>query len=144
MPSVTPYLVCAGAADAIEFYKKAFDAVEEIRIPAPDGKLLHACIRIAGAPIMLTDESPGMGALGPKALKGTPVTIHVYVEDVDALFAQATKAGATVVMPAADMFWGDRYGLLQDPFGHSWSFATHQRDMTEAEVQAAAKQAMRA
>jgi uncharacterized glyoxalase superfamily protein PhnB len=142
MTSVTPHLVCAGAADAIEFYKQAFNAVEEIRIPAPDGKLIHACVRIAGSPVMLVDEHPEMGAVSPRGLKGSPVTIHVYVEDADAVFAQATRAGARVIMPLADMFWGDRYGQLEDPFGHHWSIATHQRDMGNDELQAAAKQAM--
>jgi PhnB protein len=144
MHSVTPHLVCAGAAAAIDFYKKAFNAVEEVRIAAPDGKLIHASVRIAGSPVMLVDEFPAMGALGPKALKGSSVTIHLYVEDADAVFAQARAAGATVTMPLADMFWGDRYGQLQDPFGHLWSIATHQRDMTNAELQAAAQKAMSA
>jgi len=144
MHSVTPHLVCAGAAAAIDFYKKAFSAEEVIRIPAPDGKLIHACVRIAGSPVMLVDEFPDMGALGPNSLKGSPVTIHVYVEDVDAVVAQATRAGAKVTMPLADMFWGDRYCQLQDPFGHLWSIATHQREMSAAELQAAAQKAMSA
>ena len=142
MHSITPHLVCAGAAAAIDFYKKAFDAVEEVRIPAPDGRLMHACIRIAGSPVMLVDEFPEMGGVGPKALPASPVTIHVYVDDADAMFAKATAAGAEVVMPLADMFWGDRYGQIRDPFGHSWSIATHQRDMSAEELQAAARDAM--
>lgn len=143
MPPVTPHLVCNGAAEAIEFYKKAFNAVEEMRIPAPQGgKLIHACVRIAGAPVMLVDEFPEMGGFSPRTLKGSPVTIHVYVEDVDALVAQAAQVGARVTMPPADMFWGDRYCLLEDPFGHSWSFATHLRDMSAEEIQAAARQVM--
>ncbi len=142
MHSVTPHLVVAGAAAAIDFYKKAFDAVEEVRIAGPEGKLIHACVRIAGSPVMLVDEFPDMGAYGPTSLKGSPVTLHVYVENADAFVARATAAGATVTMPLADMFWGDRYGQLRDPFGHSWSVATHQRDMTDEELQAAAREAM--
>ena len=135
MHTVTPHLVCAGAADAIEFYKKAFNAVEEGRLPGPQGKLMHARIRIEGSAVMLVDEMPECGALGPKSLKGSPVTIHLYVEDVDAVIARAVAAGAKVTMPVADMFWGDRYGRLEDPFGHHWSVATHIRDVTPAEMQ---------
>jgi PhnB protein len=139
MTAVTPHLVCEGAAEAIEFYKKAFGAVEEVRIPGPGGKLMHAMVRIGGAAVMLVDASPDWGMLGPKALKGTPVTIHLYVEDADAFVARAQAAGAKVTMPVADMFWGDRYGVLQDPFGHSWSVATHVRDVTPEEMTAAMK-----
>ena len=135
MHTVTPHLVCAGAADAIEFYKKAFNAVEGGRLPGPHGKLMHAMIRIEGSAVMLVDEMPECGALGPKSLKGSPVTIHLYVEDVDAVIARAVAAGAKVTMPVADMFWGDRYGKLEDPFGHHWSVATHIRDVTPAEMQ---------
>jgi PhnB protein len=134
MHTITPHLVCAGAAEAIEFYKKAFNAVEEGRLPAPNGKLMHAVVRIEGSAVMLVDEMPEWGALGPKALKGSPVTIHLYVKDVDAVVAQAVAAGAKVTMPVADMFWGDRYGQLQDPFGHSWSVATHTRDLSQQEI----------
>ncbi|MEQ1694675.1 MAG: VOC family protein [Hyphomicrobiaceae bacterium] len=140
--SIAPHLVVAGAADAIAYYIKAFGAVEKLRIPGPNGKLIHAAIEIGGLAVMLTDEEPAWGSLSPKALKGTPVTIHLDVSDVDTFFARAVEAGATVKMPVADMFWGDRYGLLQDPFGHNWSIATHQRDMTEAELRAAAADAM--
>jgi PhnB protein len=139
MTAVTPHLICAGAAKAIEFYKNAFNAVETARIPGQSGKLIHAALRIGGATIMLVDEMPDWGALGPLALKGTPVTIHLYVEDADATFAQAVKAGATVKMPLADMFWGDRYGQIVDPFGHHWSIATHKRDVGAEEMQQAAK-----
>src|ERR1700741_2442352 len=135
MHSVTPHLVCDGAANAIDFYKKAFNAVELSRLPAPDGKLMHSAIRIGDSTIMLVDEFPQWGSVGPKALKGSPVTIHLYVENVDATFAQAVAAGATVKMPVADMFWGDRYGVLDDPFGHHWSVATHMRDLTPEEIQ---------
>jgi PhnB protein len=134
MPAITPHLVCAGAADAIAFYAKAFDAVEVARLPGPQGRLMHAMVRIGGAPVMLVDEMPEWGALGPKSLKGSPVTIHLYVRDVDATVAQAVAAGARVTMPVADMFWGDRYGQLEDPFGHKWSVATHVRDVTPEEM----------
>jgi PhnB protein len=137
MSAVTPHLICAGAAAAIDFYKTAFGAVEEGRLPAPDGRVMHALIRIGGAPIMLVDEMPEWGALGPKALKGSPVTIHLYVDDVDAVVARAVKAGAKVTMPVADQFWGDRYGKLEDPFGHHWSVATHQREVSPEEMKAA-------
>jgi uncharacterized glyoxalase superfamily protein PhnB len=137
LPAVAPHLVCAGAADAIAFYAKAFGAVEMMRLPGKDGKLMHAAMEIGGATIMLTDEWPEWGSLSPKSLKGTPVTIHLYVDHVDAFFTRAVKAGATAKMPVTDMFWGDRYGLLEDPFGHSWSVATHLRDMTVEEIQEA-------
>lgn len=141
MRTVTAHLVCAGAAAAIEFYTKAFGATEICRIPTPDGKLMHAAVRIGDSTVMLVDEFPEMGALGPKALKGTPVTIHLFVEDVDTFFARAVKAGATVRMPVQNMFWGDRYGQIEDPFGHSWSIATHLRDLTPEEIVEAAKSA---
>jgi len=137
MHAVTPHLVCAGAAEAIEFYKKAFGALDEGRLPGPDGKLMHAMIRIGGSAVMLVDEMPQWGALGPKSLKGSPVTIHLYVEDVDAVVKRAVGAGAKVTMPVEDMFWGDRYGKLEDPFGHHWSVATHKRDVSDAEMKKA-------
>ncbi|KNZ33754.1 MAG: glyoxalase [Methylibium sp. NZG] len=134
MHALTPHLVCAGAADAIEFYKRAFNAVEEMRMPTPDGRLMHAAVRIGDSMLMLVDEFPEMGGHSPKALKGSPVTIHLSVVDVDATVAQAVAAGATVTMPVDDTFWGDRYGQLTDPFGHHWSVATHIRDMTPEEI----------
>ena len=137
MHSVTPHLVCAGAADAIEFYKKAFGAREEARLPGPGGKLMHAMIRIGDSAVMLVDEMPEHGALGPKSLKGSPVTVHLYVENADATVERAVKAGAKVTMPLADQFWGDRYGKLEDPFGHHWSVATHVRDVSKEEMQRA-------
>jgi PhnB protein len=139
MHSVTPHLICAGAANAIEFYKQAFGAVEGGRLPGADGKLMHAMISIGDSPVMLVDEMPQWGALGPKALKGSSVTIHLYVENADATFERAVQAGAKVVMPLADQFWGDRYGKLEDPFGHHWSVATHVRDVSPAEMQQAMK-----
>lgn len=135
MSAVTPHLICANASAAIAFYKNAFSAVEESRLPGPDGKIMHASIRIGGALVFLVDEMPQWGALGPLALKGSPVTVHLMVEDVDATFDQAVAAGAKVTMPVADMFWGDRYGQLEDPFGHRWSVATHQKDLTPEEIQ---------
>ena len=139
MHTVTPHLVCAGAADAIEFYKKVFNAVEMGRLPGPGGKLMHAWIRIGDSPVMLVDEFPERGSFGPKSLKGSPVTIHLYVEDADAAFQRAVAAGAKIKMPLADMFWGDRYGVLEDPFGHYWSVATHLRDVSPEEMQQAAQ-----
>ena len=139
MHTVTPHLVCAGAADAIEFYKKAFNAVELSRLPGAQGRLMHASIRIGDSVVMLNDEFPDWKSFGPKSLKGSPVTIHLYVEDVDAFVARAVGAGATVTMPLADMFWGDRYCILDDPFGHHWSVATHIRDVTTEEMQEAMK-----
>ena len=137
MHSLTPHLVCAGAADAIDFYKRAFNAVEQARLPGPGGKLMHAADRIGDSTLMLVDENPECGMLGPKALKGSPVTIHLYVEDVDATVAQAVAAGAKVTIPVADMFWGDRYGHIEDPFGHHWSVATHKQDLSPEEIQQA-------
>jgi len=134
MQSVTPHLICAGAADAIEFYKKAFNAVEVVRLPGPQGRLMHAMIRIGDSAVMLVDEMPEWGALGPNSLKGSPVTIHLYVENVDAFVKRAVDAGAKITMPVADMFWGDRYGKLEDPFGHHWSVATHIRDVSPDEM----------
>lgn len=135
--TATPYLTVRGAAEAIEFYKKAFGAVEQARLPGADGKLMHALIRIHGDAVMLVDEMPQWGALGPKALKGSPVTLHLYVEDVDAAVKRAVDAGAKVTMPVADMFWGDRYGKIEDPFGHHWSLATHKRDVSMDEARKA-------
>ena len=134
MHSLTPHLVCAGAAEAIDFYKRAFSAIEQARMPGPDGKLMHAAVQIGDSTLMLVDENPQWGLLGPKALKGSPVAIHLYVPDVDATVAQAVAAGAKVTMPVADMFWGDRYGQLEDPFGHRWSVATHTRELTSEEI----------
>jgi PhnB protein len=135
--TVTPHLVIGGAAEAIEFYKKAFGATEVSRMPGPDGKIMHAQLRIIDSPIMIVDESPEWGMLGPKSLKGTPVSIHLYVNDVDAFVARAVSAGARVTMPVSDQFWGDRFGVLEDPYGHHWSVATHTRDVTPEEMREA-------
>ncbi len=137
MRTVTPHLICAGAAEAIEFYRKAFGAVELSRMPGSDGKVMHASIRIGDSVIMLNDEMPQWGSFGAKHFKGSPVTIHLYVENADALFEQAVRAGATVTMPLADMFWGDRYGKVEDPFGHQWSIGTHVREVSAEEMEKA-------
>ena len=138
MHTITPHLVCADAISAIEFYKKAFNAVELMKLVAPNGGLVHAGLKIGDSMLMLAEEMPDWGSLGPKALKGSPVVIHLQVEDVDAVIAQAVKAGATLTMPPAEMFWGDRYGQVTDPYGHRWSVATHIRDVSPAEMQKAA------
>ena len=137
MHSVTPHLICAGAAKAIDFYVKAFGAEETARLPGPDGRLMHAAVRIGDSTVMLVDEMPEWGALSPQSLKGSPVTIHLIVEDVDAFVARAVKAGAKVTMPVEDAFWGDRYGKLEDPFGHHWSVATPVREVSMEEAQKA-------
>lgn len=131
----TPYLSVKDAARAIEFYKKAFGAREVMRMPQPDGKIGHAELRIGAAPIMLADEFPEMNFRSPQSLGGTPVNILVYVNDVDALVSQAVTAGAKLSRPVADQFYGDRVGVLEDPFGHSWSFATHIEDVSPEEMQ---------
>jgi len=135
MHTLTAHIICEGAADAIAFYKKAFHAEELARLPGPGGKIMHAAVRIGDSVLMLMDDFAEWGSLGPKALKGTPVTLHLYVNDVDAAMKQAVDAGATLAMPAEDMFWGDRYGQVVDPFGHRWSIATHQFDYTPEEIQ---------
>lgn len=137
MHSITPHLVCDGAAAAIDFYQRAFGATGSVHMPAPDGKIMHAQLRIGDSAVMLVDENRAFGMLGPKAIGGSPVTIHLYVEDVDATYQRAVAAGAKATMPPADMFWGDRYGVLEDPFGHRWSIATHKRDVSESEMQQA-------
>jgi len=134
MHSVTPHLVVSGADKAIDFYKRAFDAVEGSRLNGPDGKIMHASIKIGDSPVMLMDENPRYKAVGPKSLKGSPVTIHLYVKDADKVFHKAIDAGAKTVMPLEDTFWGDRYGVVEDPFGHTWAVATHKRDVTRAEM----------
>jgi len=134
--TVTPHLVVRGAGKALEFYKKAFGARELSCCCGPDGKsVMHAEMQIGNSHVYLCDECPEMGAKSPLAYEGSPVTIHLYVEDADAVFNQAVKAGAEVAMPIADMFWGDRYGALKDPFGHNWSVATHKEDLTPQEMQ---------
>ena len=140
MHTVTPHLVCAGATEAIEFYQTAFGATELSRVPGANGKLMHASVRIGDSVVMLNEEMPEWGAFGPKSLKGSAVTIHLYVENADAVFEQAVAAGAKITMPLDDMFWGDRYGKVEDPFGHQWSIGTHVRDVTPEEMQKAMEQ----
>jgi PhnB protein len=143
-PSVSPMLTVSDGAAAIDFYVKAFDAEELGRVPGPDGKkLYHAALRINGAMVMLNDDFPEMNdgkSLTPQALGDSPVTIHLTVSDVDAKFQKAVDAGATVLMPLDDMFWGDRYGELRDPFGHRWSMGQPMREVSEEEIEAAVKQ----
>jgi uncharacterized glyoxalase superfamily protein PhnB len=132
--TLTPYLVCQGAADAITFYEKAFGATELVRMPGPGGSVMHAELRIGTSMLMLSDENPERGALSPKTVGGSPVSVFIYTEDVDALFARAVKAGAQGVAPPADMFWGDRFAQVVDPFGHSWAMATHKEDVSPEEM----------
>ena len=143
-PAVLPHLTVDDGAAAIDFYVKAFDGVELGRVPGPDGKkLFHAAVQINGATVMLNDDFPEMNdgqSLTPKALGGTPVTVHLVVDDVDAKFQRAVDAGATVVMPVEDQFWGDRYGLLRDPFGHQWSMGQPVREVSAEEIDKAVNQ----
>lgn len=138
--TATPYLICKGAADAIEFYKKAFGAREIMRMPMPGGKLGHAELKIGDSHIMLADENPESGIYAPQHYGGTPVSILLYVEKVDAVFNQAVSAGAKAIRPPQDMFYGDRTSSITDPFGHSWYIHTHVKDVSSAEMQAAMQQ----
>jgi PhnB protein len=135
--TITPHLVIDGASEAIEFYKRAFGAEELCRMPfpGPDGqmKVGHAALQVGDSRLFLADECPQAGVTGPNG--GSPVTIHLYVTDADAVFGRAVEAGATVAMPLADMFWGDRYGQVVDPFGHRWSIATHLEDLTPEQME---------
>ena len=140
-PAVSPYLIVDGAAGALEFYRKAFGAKELMRHTAPGGKVGHAEVRIGDAVIMLADEHPEMNARGPRAFGGSPVSLHVYVKDVDAIARQAIAAGARVVRPVQDQFYGDRSGTFEDPFGHQWHLATHIEDVSLAELGRRAAQA---
>ena len=137
---VTPYLSIRGAADAIEFYKKALGAAEVMRMPGPEGKLGHAEIRIGGSRVMLSDEYPEMDFLGPQTRGGTSVHLHVYVKDVDAVIERAVAAGAKLLRPVANQFYGDRTGSVQDPFGHVWHIATHVEDVPPKEMSRRAAQ----
>jgi PhnB protein len=142
-PSLSPHLTVDGAAAAIDFYVSAFDAVELGRVPGPDGKLIHAAVRINGSTVLLNDDFPEMNdgkSMTPIALGGTPVTIHLTVIDVDARFQQAVDAGATVLMDLEDQFWGDRYGVLRDPFGHQWSMGQPVREVSYEEIEKAMSQ----
>jgi PhnB protein len=132
--SVTPYLVIKDAARAIDFYKEVFGATELARMLMPDGSIMHAEIKIGDSPIMLTDECPDWNALSPLTIGGTSVSIVLYLDDVDGVVNRAVAAGATVLMPVADQFWGDRMGTVADPFGHKWSIATHMEDVSPEEM----------
>jgi PhnB protein len=138
--SITPYLTVDNAKEAIDFYKRAFDAKETVRMDGPDGKISHAELKIGDSMLMVSDAM--RGARTPRALNGTPVNIFLYVDDVDTVFNRARSAGAKVDAPVEDMFWGDRYGKLTDPFGHSWFVATHKEDVAPAEMKKRAQAAM--
>jgi len=140
--SVTPYLTVRDAGRALEFYKQAFGAKEKGAMKGPDGKIMHAEIVIGDSIIMLADEFPEYGSLSPQSIGGSPAGLHIYVEDVDSSFDRAVKAGANVEMPVADMFWGDRYGKLRDPFGHKWSIGTHKADLSSEEIERAQEEFM--
>src|ERR1700722_8707180 len=133
--SVTPYLFVNGAASAIDYYKKVFGAKERMRMPGPDGKVMHAELEIGDSTVMISDENPQMGARSPQSVGGASTCLHVYVENVDAIAQKATEAGAKLVRPVKDQFYGDRTGTVIDPFGHMWSIATHIEDVTPAEVE---------
>ena len=141
--ALSPHLVVDDANAAIDFYGKAFGAVEVGRIPGPGGKLIHGAVQIDGALVMLADDFPEMSegkSMTPKALGGTPVTVHLTVTDVETRFQQAVDAGATVVVPLHDQFWGDRYGVVRDPFGHQWSLGQPMREVSHEEIQQAVSQ----
>jgi PhnB protein len=134
--AVTPHLVVRGAVEAIDYYKRAFGAVERFRMAGPDGKsIMHAELVIGDSIIFLCDEMPDMDCRSPAALQGTPVSIHLYVDDADAVFSRAVSAGGRVTMPLQDMFWGDRFGEIEDPFGHRWSIASHVEDVSPEEIE---------
>lgn len=140
--TVTPYIVCRGAAKAIEFYKKAFDAKEKLRMLSPDGSIAHAELKIGNAVVMLGDENPVMGATAPETVGGTASGLFIYTKDVDKAYAKAMAAGAKSEMPPMDMFWGDRYCKFSDPFGHKWSIATHTEDLSPKEMARRGAEAM--
>jgi PhnB protein len=141
-PRVMPYLIVDGAVAAIEFYKAVFGATERMRMPGPDGRIGHAELELGDSVIMLADEHPEMGIQGPKTIGGTPVTVHVYVEDSDAAFERAVSAGAKPLRPMENRFYGDRSGQFEDPFGHKWDVSTHVEDVPPAEMEARARAAM--
>lgn len=140
--TVTPYLTLKDGAKALKFYKDAFDAQEIEVNHTPDGRIMHAAFKIGDSMIMMSDEFPefSCGISSPSSLKGTTTLLHIYVEDVDSAFDKAVKAGATVKMPVADMFWGDRYGQLEDPFGHQWAISTHIADLSNDEIEEGSQQ----
>ena len=140
--TITPFMTVRDAARAIEFYKQAFGAKEKGVMKGPDGKVMHAELVIGDSIIMLADEFPEFGSLSPQSTGGSGMGLHIYIEDVDSAFDRAVKAGATVEMPVADMFWGDRYGKLRDPFGHKWSIGTHKADLSMEEMKKGMDEAM--
>jgi PhnB protein len=141
--TLTPFLTVRDGARAIEFYKKAFGAKERGGVmKGPDGKVMHAELQIGDSVIMLADEFPDYGALSPQSIGGSPMGLHIYIDNVDAAFDRAVKAGAQVEMPVMDQFWGDRYGKLTDPFGHKWSIATHMKDLSMDEMKRGMDEAM--
>jgi PhnB protein len=140
---VSPYLIVNGGARALDFYKKAFEATELFRMAAPDGKIGHAEIKIGDTVIMLADEHPDHSAYAPGHFGGSPVSLHVYVEDVDKVAGRAVAAGAKITRPVADQFYGDRLGTLEDPFGHTWHVSTHLEDLTPEEIGRRAQAAMK-
>lgn len=140
--TITPHLTVRGAAEAIAFYQKAFGAKEIHRSLGPGGSVMHAELQIGSSRLLLNDEYPEMGVRGPQSIGGTPVTLHLFVEDADALFNQAVQAGAKVAMPMADMFWGDRYGQVSDPYGHRWSIASRMHHLTPEQMRKAGEEAM--
>jgi PhnB protein len=141
--TVTPYLIVQGAGKAIEFYRKAFGATEVFRMEGPEGKIGHAEIQIGDSRVMLADEYPDMGFLSPASLGGSAVTLMIYVEDSDAVYQSALAAGAEIVKPIQDQFYGDRSGTVADPFGHVWTLSTHKEDLTYDEVERRAQEYMR-
>ena len=132
--SVTPYLIIDGAARALDFYKRVFGATEKMRMPGPDGKIGHAEISVGGSTVMLADEHPEMGARGPRTFGGSPVSLHLYVSDVDATVDKAVAAGAKLLRPVENKFYGDRMGTIEDPFGHHWHVSTHTEDVPPDEM----------
>lgn len=141
-PRVMPYLIVGGADAAIDFYKSVLGATERMRMSGPDGRVGHAELEVGESVIMLADENPEMGIYGPKTIGGTPVTLHVYVEDSDAAFERAVNAGATALRPMENQFYGDRSGQFEDPFGHKWNVATHVEDVAPDEMERRAAEAM--
>ncbi len=140
--TLIPHISCRNAVEAVEFYKKAFGAEIPMQMNTPDGRVMHASVVIDGATLYLCDEFPEHGGKSPQMLGGSPVTLHLQVADCDAVFGRAVEAGCEVVMPLGDMFWGDRYGLVRDPFGHSWSIATTVREMSPEQMAAAMQECM--
>ena len=140
--TATPVLTVRDGASVLDFYKRAFGAQEIMRMPGPDGSLMHAEIKIGDSILMVSDEQPNMGCRAPVSVGGCTSYVYLYVQDVDAVFKKAVEAGAKVIMPPTDMFWGDRFGQVQDPFGHLWQIATHVRDVPPAEMEKRAKEAM--